>query len=150
MDLSSCTQTTIGERKTNEILIVVLVAQRGAGGIQDIPNLDVGVHSIHVDNRIECERVAAMVVAVNLSEPIRVLLLPKAITTVASAMVRPEERLTWRSLDICHDTSDSIVAPAVGTFLRAIIETSVVRVRTAGIEISLAAVLCRATVTITT
>jgi hypothetical protein len=133
----------------SQALVVVLVAQCGASGVQDIPDTDIGHHSGRVDSGIECERVATDVVTVDLAEPLWVLVGVEAEGTVNEGVVEEEEWVSNRGLDVRHDSSDTIVAIGVVTKLNAPTQTGVVRVAGAEIDIFLVAVACLTAVTVT-
>lgn len=107
-------------RTSFQNLVAVLVAQRGARGVEDIPNADRGPHIIDIDRGIEGEGVSSLVVAGDAGGAGRVGVLPDAEVAVDEGVVQPEDRVGRRCVDVLHDGSDTVVTPGVRPSLSAI------------------------------
>ena len=84
--------------QNNKALIIVLVAQRCASSIKDVPDADSRSEVIDVDRCVERQRIACLVIAIDRTDACRVLVLPDAEVAVNEAVVQPENLLC-----ISHD-----------------------------------------------
>jgi hypothetical protein len=93
--------------------VVVLVAQRCARRVQDIPNPNSRADVVYVDSSVHSERVACLVGSVNIVYTRRILVLPDAEVTVNEAVVQPKDRVGWRRPRVRHNSANTVVSPCV-------------------------------------
>jgi hypothetical protein len=105
--------------KRNETLVVVLVAQSGAGGVKDIPDANIRADTINIDGGIQSKWVAGAVSSVNIVDTSRVLVLPDTEVAVNEAVVQPENGVGGRRPGVLHDGANAVVSPGVRTTLGA-------------------------------
>jgi hypothetical protein len=103
----------------NENLVVVLVAQRSASGVQNIPDTHVRADAVDIDRRIQGKRVTSLVGAVDAVYTSRVLVLPDAEVAVNKAVVQPEDGVGRRRPGVLHDGANAVVSPGVRATLGA-------------------------------
>jgi hypothetical protein len=97
-------------------LVVVLVAEGGALGVENVPDLNIRPEAVDVDVGVEGQGVALRVRSTDgggADSGVRVL--PDAEVAVDESVVQPEGWVSGRTVDILHDGADTVVAPGVGT-----------------------------------
>ena len=121
--------------KDKQVLVVVLVAQRWASSVQDIPNTNIRAETVDVDVSVESKRPTRDVVSVDTAHAVRVIVLPDTEVAVDEGVVQPEYWVTGGTVHVRHDSTDTVVTPGVGTKLRARSHTSKVAVRVALVHV---------------
>jgi hypothetical protein len=116
-----CALSTIQKKKRTKHVnsVVVLVAQRRARRVQDIPDPDSRADIVHVHGGVQGERVARLVSSINVAQTERVLVLPDAEVAVDEGVVQEEDGVGGRAVRVGHDSADAVVAPRVRGTLRA-------------------------------
>lgn len=119
----------------NISLVVVLVAEGRALGVEDIPDADSGAEVVDVDSSVEAQLVALAVSAGDLSDAgVAAVVLPDAEVAVDKSVVQEEDRVGGRGVGVLHDRANTVVAPSVGTTLSAGGHIGVGGTRVAGID----------------
>jgi hypothetical protein len=110
------TSTLLRKKKSHNKhanLVVVLVAQRLARRVQDVPDANSRADVIDVDSGVQGERVARLVGSINVAQTERVLVLPDAEVAVDEGVVQEEDGVGRRSVCVGHDSADTVVTPGV-------------------------------------
>lgn len=122
-------------------LVVVLVAQGSGGGVKDVPDLDSGAQAVDIDVHVKSQWAAVDVVAVDGGGAnAGVGVLPDAVVAVDESVVKEEDGVSRRGPGVLHNSTNTVVAPGVGTTLGAFSHASEVTPGIALVNVGLVAV----------
>lgn len=116
-------------------LVVVLVAQGCARGVENVPDAHGRAEIVHVNSGVQAKRVACLVGSVNGLQTGRGLVLPDTEVAVNEAVVQPEDGVCGRAIGVLHDSTNTVVSPSVRTTLGATGHTSIVALVVATIDV---------------
>jgi hypothetical protein len=97
-------------------LVIVAVAQRRRLCVDDVADGHIRSDTLHVDHRVHANFRAVHVLSVHTScsDARGVGILPDAVVVVDEEVVKPEDGVAGRRVDVAHDTTDTVVAVGVG------------------------------------
>jgi hypothetical protein len=127
--------------KNNISLVVVLVAQSRALGVENIPKAHIRAETVNVDSGVESESVAATVSAADGGDAgVTAVVLPDAEVAVDECVVQEKDGVGGGRVCVLHDRSDTIVAPGVSTAFGARCHIGVGGTGVTGVDDSVASV----------
>jgi len=101
------------------VLVVVPVAESGVRGRKDIPNANIGSHTIDGDRGVQSQRITNSIDTIDIGCAGGVGILPNAPVAVNKCVMEEEDRVAGRRVKVHHSTANTVVAESVGTSLRA-------------------------------
>lgn len=101
-------------------LVVVLVAQGSALGVEDIPDANSGAEIVNVDGCVESKLVTDGVSSRDGGNAgVAAVVLPDAEVAVDESVVKEENGVGGRGVGVLHDGANAVVSPGVSTTLGA-------------------------------
>lgn len=100
-------------------LVVVPIAKGGLQSVQEVPDRLSLPDSSQIDHHVQSEGPSTDVVSVDAGGTAGVGVLPHAEVAVNESVVKEENGVSGRSIDILHNSTNTVVAPSVYTTLLA-------------------------------